>query len=85
MITNQQVHLSGAAYAIRVFGGVRATARLVGRDPSIICRWQRPREVGGQGGLVPAAMQRELLRLAAARGLPLTADDLVNGRTVDVA
>lgn len=62
---------------IDLFGGVRPLARLLGVDPSVVCRWPAPRERRGQGGLIPAGYQRDLLRLARSKRLPIKAADLV--------
>lgn len=76
------MNLSPAATVIRAFGGVRPLARVLGKAPSSICRWQRPRKRGGREGTVPASDQRRLLEVAAALGVKLTADDLVHGRAI---
>lgn len=68
---------SPAEKVITIFGGVRPLAREIGRNPSSVVRWRRPKEEGGTGGSVPSALQGKLLSLARARGLPLTADDLI--------
>ena len=62
---------------IAAFGGIRATARLVGRNPTSVQRWRKPRERGGTGGCVPTAVQGRLLALARERGIPLEAADLI--------
>lgn len=63
--------------AIEVFGGVRPLARLLHRNPSSVVRWRHAKEDGGTGGAVPNALQGKVLALAVARGLPLTAADLI--------
>jgi hypothetical protein len=68
---------SPADKVISLFGGVRPLARELGRNPSSVVRWRKPRAVGGTGGAVPSAMQGRILALAKARGLPLTAEDLI--------
>lgn len=62
---------------IAAFGGVRSLARDLGRNPSSVSRWRKPRAEGGTGGAVPTTVQGVILRLAEQRGLPLTADDLI--------
>lgn len=69
-------HLRPADYVILLFGGVRPLARLIGRAPSSVSRWQRGH------GTVPAKIQPKLLSLAKARRLDLTPDDLILGRTM---
>jgi len=68
---------SPAQKVIAVFGGVRATARILGRNGSTVSRWQKPRAEGGTGGRIPTSAQGPLLEHARANGLPLTADDLI--------
>lgn len=70
-------HTTPAQKVITLFGGVRPLARELGRDPASIVRWRKPKELGGTGGAVPSAMQGKVLALAKARGLPLTAEDLI--------
>ena len=62
---------------ITLFGGVRPLARELGRDPASVVRWRKSKNEGGTGGAIPSAMQGKVLALAKARGLPLTADDLI--------
>jgi transposase-like protein len=66
-----------AGKCIAAFGGVRALARELGRNPSSISRWRSPKEEGGTGGSVPAQLQGRVLALARARGLSLVAEDLI--------
>lgn len=66
-----------AAKVIKAFGGVRATARRLNRNSSTISRWQVPRSKGGTGGRIPASLQGEILALAEADGLSLSAEDLI--------
>ena len=71
------VFVTPADRVIALFGGVRKTARLIGRNPSSISRWRMPREAGGTGGRVPGSVQALLLEKAQAAGLSLTAADLI--------
>lgn len=64
-----------AARVIRKFGGIAATATLVGRDRSVVNRWLRPRSVGGTGGIVPAKHMSTLLRKADEAGVSLEPAD----------
>lgn len=66
-----------AEIVITLFGGVRPLARELGRNPSSVVRWRRPKIQGGTGGAVPSAVQGRVLALAKARGLPLSAEDLI--------
>lgn len=68
-----------AELVIDRFDGVCALARLLGKNPSTISRWKKPREEGGTGGLVPSQSQPRLLALARERGIHLTPTELVTG------
>ena len=74
--------LSPAEYCIKIFGGVRATARALRRSPSTVSKWRKSRKEGGTGGQIPTMIQPKVLKIAAARKLPITAEDLINGRKV---
>ncbi len=67
---------------IAAFGGVRALARALERNPSSVVRWRKPKDEGGSNGAVPSALQGRILAIAQARGLSLTAEDLIL-RTAD--
>lgn len=71
--------LSPAEYVIREFGGVRKTARAIGRAPSSVCLWTKPKEQKGRGGLIPVGCQKKILEVARAWGLDITPEDLVLG------
>lgn len=62
-----------ARIVIETFGGVRATARALGRAQSSVSKWQ-------QNGKIPTSMLTAILSVAKERGLPITAEDLVIGR-----
>lgn len=70
---------SPAELVIERFSGVCALARALGKNPSTISRWKKPREEGGTGGLVPSQSQPRLLALAKERGIALTPTELVTG------
>lgn len=72
--------MSPAQYVFFKFGGVRATARALGLDPSGVCRWTKLRSVGGRGGDVPNSAQKKILILAKAASLDITPEDLIFGR-----
>lgn len=59
--------------AITEFGGVRALARALNRDPAAVSRWKK-------SGTVPTNVQKTLLETAWERGIKMTAHDLVFGR-----
>jgi hypothetical protein len=73
---NQEI-LSPAQRVISAFGGVRATARAVGRNQSSVSRWVKPSEMGGLSGRVPSAVQETVLLASRRLGLGLTAEDLI--------
>lgn len=75
--------LSPADYVIKAFGGVRATARAIGRDKSSVSVWRQPRSKKGTGGLIPHKAQPLVLRAAQDRGLDITPNDLIIGRYGD--
>lgn len=66
-----------AETVITLFGGVRPLARELGRNPSNVSRWRKPKNEGGTGGSVPTAMQGKILAIARRRGLELTAEQLI--------
>ena len=61
---------------IRVFGWPEACA-IPARTPAALSKWDRPLSKGGGGGLVPARFQWKYLSEARAKGLPLSAEDLI--------
>jgi transposase-like protein len=62
---------------IEVFGGVRATARMLGLNSSSVSRWRMPADKRGLNGRVPSVHQGTILRIARERGLRLSAADLI--------
>lgn len=62
---------------IRAFGGIRALARALERNPSSILRWRKSKKDGGSAGAVPSGLQGRVLELALQRGLDLKAEDLI--------
>ena len=75
--TAPAVELTPAQRVIAAFGGVRPTARIIGRSSSSVSRWQKPRAEGGTDGRIPASLQGKVLAYAVANGIPLTADQLI--------
>lgn len=69
-------YLTPADRAIAAFGGVRALARAVKRNPSSVQRWTKPKPMG-LNGRVPSVLQSEILKLSKERGLGLTAEHLI--------
>jgi hypothetical protein len=68
---------------IEAFGGVRALARALDRNPSSVVRWRKPKDEGGSNGAIPSNLQGLILSIAHARGLPLTAEDMILRTTKD--
>lgn len=66
-------NLTPVDLVIHSFGGVRKLARAIDRDPAAISRWRK-------SGTVPTPVQRKLLELAWARGINISAHDLIFGR-----
>lgn len=54
-------YLDPAATVVALCGGIDATAKLVGRDRSVVNRWLLSKERGGTGGLIPMRHARTLL------------------------
>lgn len=76
------MYYTPAEWVISVFGGVRKTARAVGRDPNCIVRWKRPKGKRGAGGVIPTLAQQKILQLSRQFNLDITANDLIEGREV---
>lgn len=74
--------LNPAEYVIQVFGGVRKLARAIGRSPSSVCKWRKPRAEDGCAGHIPSVAQRIILEIAKAKDLDITPNDLAYGRKV---
>jgi len=72
--------MSPAKYVISLFGGVRPTARALGRDPSAVSRWATSIKKGGLGGRIPGTNHKKILQIAKRKGLDITAADLISGR-----
>lgn len=53
--------MTPAQLVIEKFGGVRATARVLGINPSTVCRWNKRKEDGGTDGLVPQNHFKQIL------------------------
>lgn len=69
--------LSPVEYVIKVFGGVRATARAIGYVPSAVSKWRWQ-----GGGNIPTVAQELIYDIAQDRGLDITPHDLIKGREV---
>lgn len=76
--------LSPALYVIHIFGGVRATAKAIGRHHGTVIFWKKPKSKGGSDGRVPGCAQRLILAVAKRRRLDITPEDLIFGREVTI-
>lgn len=70
------MYLTPPKLAVAVFGGVRALARAINRDPAAVSRWAR-------GEHIPGHLLRLVHEKAKERGLELTCDELVYGAEVE--
>lgn len=77
-------HLSPAEYVIHVYGGVRATARAIGRTAPAVSRWRKSRRNGGTGGRIPMKVQCLILAHAHKNSVDIKADDFTKGRRVEI-
>jgi hypothetical protein len=68
---------SPADVVIKAFGGVTACADAIERNKSSVSRWRKALGEGGTGGHIPSLVQQAVLREAKARGIKLTAADLI--------
>ena len=68
-------HMTPVEICIGEFGGVRKLAKAMGIDPAAVSRWKKR-------GTVPSYIQKRLLDVARERGLSISADELIFGRTV---
>jgi transposase-like protein len=62
-------------------GGVRALARELALDPSALSKWTTTLKRGGGGGLIPSRYFHGILAVARAKGIRLSADDLIGNGT----
>lgn len=69
--------LNPVEYVIKQFGGVRACAKALGKDPSTISKWRKKR-CGSY--YIPSKMYSHILRKAEKLDLDITLEDLVHGR-----
>ncbi len=78
------MRLTPAEYVIRTIGGVRKTARALGRNPGSISMWRSRKPRGGKGD-IPRPAQKDILTYARRKHLDITASDLILGRVVNVS
>jgi len=74
------MHLCPAEYIIHAFGGVRKTARAIGRTPSAISKWRKYKDRNGKIGGIPRCTHDKILAVARKTGIDITTEDLINGR-----
>ncbi len=72
--------MTPASYIIKVFGGIRATARALNRAPSTVMAWKTSKKNNGTGGTIPGGNHKLILRIAKKRNLDITPEDLILGR-----
>ena len=71
--------MTPAETVIDLFGGISATARVLGVDPSSVARWKHYQGNDGKVGRVPQRYFEPLLKAALAEGKHLTPDHLIFG------
>lgn len=64
-----------AASIVRLFGGPKAVAQIVGKHYSRVYRWTYSEADEGTGGLIPAREQVALLTYARANNIDLRPED----------
>lgn len=72
------MHLSPVEYIIHVFGGVRATARMLDKDPSTISKWRYRHK-----GKIPTRNLKLILQVSLEKKLDIIPQDLILGREVE--
>lgn len=66
-----------ASSIIKKLGGPQVVADICGKRLTSPYRWQRPKEEGGTGGVIPHWHHAALLDYAAAHGIELKAEEFV--------
>ena len=77
------MRISPAEHVIKKFGGVRATARALGRTHGAVSKWRQPKSKRGTGGQIPNGCMGRIMELGRTNGMDITATDLVFGRIVN--
>lgn len=72
--------LTPAEYVIKKIGGVRATARAIGREPSTVCKWRKSKKRKGTGGAIPRGNHKRILAFARKSRLDIQPADIIFGR-----
>lgn len=78
--TNTKNKLDPARTVVAKLGGVRATARILGVNPSAVSRWLVSRQEKGTGGAVPLKHWQALLDYAKQERIKLSVTELSNIR-----
>jgi hypothetical protein len=65
-------HVTPAQYAIRLFGGVRKTAKAIHRTPGAVSMWKR-------NGRVPVDCVAAIILVMRQRNQPCSAESLIFG------
>jgi hypothetical protein len=66
-----------ASKVVRLFGGYKAVAELVGTSELQVRRWNYPKSKKGAAGQVPSKHHSTLVSAAKARGIRLSPKDLM--------
>lgn len=77
------MHLSPVEYVIKILaqGKVVKAAKIIGCDRSTLYRWRGPSGKRGCNGEIPGKMHKKIIEIARERGLDLTAEDILFGRS----
>ena len=67
---------------IQKLGGATRVARILGMNRVSVCKWRRPRSLGGTGGIIPIVRVRPLIEAASAGGIRLVAEDFLPKESV---
>ena len=78
--TNTKNKLDPARTVVAKLGGVRATARVLGVNPSAVSRWMVTRAKKGTNGAVPLKHWQSILNYAKQEGIKLSVSELSNIR-----
>ena len=74
-----------AARILKLLGGERVVARVIGTNLIAPYRWKYDKAHGGTGGRIPQKHHLPLLRYAHSQGIKLTADDFLSESSLSAA
>lgn len=81
MLDTPTEHVDPAAQrVIDKCGGAQALADAIGYHVTAVYQWPKPRSKRGTGGLIPSRARRRILEGIRDGKLPLTPEDLMEGR-----